>query len=204
MQRISTIVSVLATAFAVMALAAPAVSQTGEGWVTLLDNGKMGEWDRVGESNWRLEDGAVVADKRTGEAAAHLVSKTPYKDFQLHVEFWASDDANSGVFLRCQDPKRITDRLPEVTVTIRATRAVYSRDTPSWARDPCRMRRDITPPSWRRPAPAIARDAPASGAASGSRRTSRACRSRTPPPRSGARSSCGRSSACWQAPPTPP
>ena len=110
MQRISTIVSVLATAFAVMALAAPAVSQTGEGWVTLLDNGKMGEWDRVGESNWRIEDGAVVADKRTGEAAAHLVSKTPYKDFQLHVEFWASDDANSGVFLRCQDPKRITDR----------------------------------------------------------------------------------------------
>ena len=110
MQRISTIVSVLATAFAVLALAAPAVSQTGEGWVTLLDNGKMGEWDRVGESNWRLEDGAVVADKRTGEAAAHLVSKTPYKDFQLHVEFWASDDANSGVFLRCQDPKRITDR----------------------------------------------------------------------------------------------
>ena len=110
MQRISTIVSVLATALAVLALAAPAVSQTGEGWVTLLDNGKMGEWDRVGESNWRLEDGAVVADKRTGEAAAHLVSKTPYKDFQLHVEFWASDDANSGVFLRCQDPKRITDR----------------------------------------------------------------------------------------------
>ena len=78
MRRISTIVSLLATAFAVLALAAPAVSQTGEGWVTLLDNGKMGEWDRVGESNWRLEDGAVVADKRTGEAAAHLVSKTPY------------------------------------------------------------------------------------------------------------------------------
>ena len=25
------------------------------------------------------------------------------------VEFWSSDDANSGVFLRCQDPNKITD-----------------------------------------------------------------------------------------------
>jgi hypothetical protein len=26
------------------------------------------------------------------------------------VEFWASDDANSGIFLRCSDPETITDR----------------------------------------------------------------------------------------------
>jgi hypothetical protein len=26
------------------------------------------------------------------------------------VEFWASDDANSGIFLRCQNPEQITDR----------------------------------------------------------------------------------------------
>ena len=80
--------------------APPAAAQTGEGWTTLLDGTKMGEWDRVGESNWRMEDGALVADKRTGEGAAHLVTKSPYKDFMLHVEFWASDDANSGIFLR--------------------------------------------------------------------------------------------------------
>jgi hypothetical protein len=90
--------------------ASPAAAQTGPGWVTLVDGTKMGEWDRVGESNWRLEDGAIVADKRTGEGAAHLVSKTPYKDFEIYVEFWASDDANSGIFLRCANPKQITDR----------------------------------------------------------------------------------------------
>jgi hypothetical protein len=28
----------------------------------------------------------------------------------LHVEFWASDDANSGIFLRCQDPTTIADK----------------------------------------------------------------------------------------------
>src|SRR4029453_4789703 len=65
---------------------------------------------RVGGGNWRVEDGAIVADKRTSEAAAHLVTKTKYKDFQVYVEFWASDDANSGIFLRCQDPTTITER----------------------------------------------------------------------------------------------
>ena len=70
----------------------------------------MGDWNQVGESNWRLEDGAVVADKKTSKDAAHLVSKNSYKDFQVYVEFWASDDANSGIFLRCQDPTKITDR----------------------------------------------------------------------------------------------
>jgi hypothetical protein len=38
------------------------------------------------------------------------VSKTSYKDFQIYAEFWASDDANSGIFLRCQDPNKITDK----------------------------------------------------------------------------------------------
>ena len=38
-----------------------------------------------------------------------MVSKNSYKDFILRVEFWASDDANSGVFLRCQDPGKPTD-----------------------------------------------------------------------------------------------
>jgi hypothetical protein len=88
----------------------PAVGQTGPGWTTLLDNTKMGEWDRVGESNWRLEDGAVVADKRSGDSPAYLVTKGKYEDFVIYAEFWASDDANSGIFIRCADPERITDR----------------------------------------------------------------------------------------------
>ena len=85
-------------------------AQTGDGWTTLLDSKNMGDWNQVGETNWRLEDGAVVADKRTSKDPAYLVSKTAYKDFQIYAEFWASDDANSGIFIRCQNPKAIGDR----------------------------------------------------------------------------------------------
>lgn len=85
-------------------------SQTGDGWTQLFDGKALGDWNLVGETNWRVEDGAIVADKLTSKGAAHLVSKEKYKDFMIYVEFWASDDANSGIFLRCQDPATITDR----------------------------------------------------------------------------------------------
>jgi hypothetical protein len=97
-------------AFAAIHAGPPAAAQSGPGWTTLLDGKTMGDWDRIGETNWRLEDGAVVADKNTGKGPAYLVSKQSYKDFMLHVEFWASDDANSGIFLRCSDPKKVGDR----------------------------------------------------------------------------------------------
>ncbi len=94
-------------AFTAILVAPQASGQTGPGWDTLLDGkSMMGDWNRVGETNWRLENGAVVADKRTSKGPAHLVSKNSYKDFQLYVEFWSSDDANSGIHIRCSDPKK--------------------------------------------------------------------------------------------------
>jgi len=66
--------------------------------------------ETLGPTDWLSgpgDDGAVVADKRTSKDAAYLVTKTKYKDFQIYAEFWASDDANSGIFIRCQDPKKI-------------------------------------------------------------------------------------------------
>lgn len=93
---------------AAVEVAPRAAAQTGPGWITLLDGTNMGDWDRAGsQANWRLEEGAVVADKKTGEDASYLVTKSKYKDFVIHAEFWVSDDANSGIFIRCQDPKKI-------------------------------------------------------------------------------------------------
>jgi hypothetical protein len=97
-------------AFAAFQAVPEAAAQTGPGWITLLDDKSMGDWNRVGEANWRLEGGAVVADKLTSKESAHLVTKSSYKDFMIHAEFWASDDANSGLFIRCSDPKSIGSR----------------------------------------------------------------------------------------------
>ena len=115
MQRIATRALALVVGLIIAAAAMHAVpraaGQTGPGWVSLFDGKAIGdEWNRVGETNWRVEDGAIVADKRTSKDPAHLVTKSKYKDFQVYVEFWASDNANSGVFLRCQDPTSIGDR----------------------------------------------------------------------------------------------
>lgn len=75
------------------------------GWTTLID-GETGleNWSRVGDANWRAEDGAIVAYRGRG---GFLVSKSSYKDFELRAEFWADPTTNSGIFFRVSNPKRI-------------------------------------------------------------------------------------------------
>ena len=82
----------------------------GSGWVTLIDgpNG-LENFNRVGTANWAIKDGVVHAD-RSVKDAGFPVTKNTYKDFQIRVEFWASHDANSGIFMRCADPSKITDK----------------------------------------------------------------------------------------------
>jgi hypothetical protein len=83
----------------------------GSRWVSLFDGNTIGDnWTRVGETNWRIEDKAIVADKRTSKTPAYLVSRHHYRDFEMRVEFWASHDANSGIFMRCANPAVITDK----------------------------------------------------------------------------------------------
>jgi hypothetical protein len=113
MQPIAMRAFAIACAFTGAALlttqfAPPASSQTGDGWVQLFDGKSVGDWDEVGrKANWRVEDGALVADKMvaTGDGTSHLVTRNKYKNHMIHAEFWASDDANSGIFVRCMNPK---------------------------------------------------------------------------------------------------
>ena len=102
---------VLTAGFAVLQRGGPASAQSDAGWTTLVDATKMGEWDRVGDANWEMKDGALVADKLVDpKVLSYLVSKTAYKDFQIKAEFWADADANSGIFLRCDTPKVIDSK----------------------------------------------------------------------------------------------
>jgi hypothetical protein len=99
----------LAGATLAIAMAGCATMGSPPGWTTLVDGGKgLDNFTRVGEANWAASDGALQATQG-GKVAAFLVSKESYKDFTMRVEFWASDDANSGIFLRCQNRAEITD-----------------------------------------------------------------------------------------------
>jgi hypothetical protein len=79
---------------------------------TTLINGTAGleNWNRVGDANWRAAEGAIVADKKGEKAISYLVSKNAYTDFAIYAEFWVSEDANSGIFLRCADPRTIDSK----------------------------------------------------------------------------------------------
>jgi 3-keto-disaccharide hydrolase len=76
----------------------------GAGWTALFDGKSIDNFNKVGDANWRVEDGAIVSDKGNG----FLVTKNEYGDFQLRVEFWSGPDANSGIFIRCTDAQKIT------------------------------------------------------------------------------------------------
>jgi len=77
------------------------------GWQVLLAGDSLSGWSTLGDANWRVEDGAVVADD--GTTASFIVSDGDYTDFELELEFWVDTEANSGVFLRCSDRSNIAD-----------------------------------------------------------------------------------------------
>ncbi|MGD8340342.1 MAG: DUF1080 domain-containing protein [Gammaproteobacteria bacterium] len=83
----------------------PAVTE--DGWQLLFDGSSIDHLNAVGDANWRIEDGSVIADQSSG--ASFLVTPDSYSDFELELEFWVNTEANSGVFLRCQDPTTISD-----------------------------------------------------------------------------------------------
>ncbi len=103
MERLSVItMGLLVVALAVSGCGTP---QPSQGWVTLIDGATgLDNWNRIGDANWRAEGGAIVADKGKG---GHLVSKNPYKDFEIYAEFYAESHTNSGILFRASDPKKI-------------------------------------------------------------------------------------------------
>lgn len=114
MKRLSAIaMGLLVVAFAVFGCANQPSGQADAGWITLFDGSSLDNWNPIGNANWRLADGVVQADKGNG----FLVSKNVYADFQIRAEFWVDADANSGIFIRCSDPLRVTaDNAYEVNI----------------------------------------------------------------------------------------
>ena len=90
---------------AVLALVSGGCAHMGMGgnWESLLDP-QLSKFDRLGNANWRYEDGAAVANRGEG----FLLTKQEYGDFELRAEFWAEPDTNSGIFIRCNERLKLT------------------------------------------------------------------------------------------------
>ena len=95
----------LGLALAIAALPTLVSAQGGE-WTTLFDGSSLDGWRVLGDANWALADAAVSANSGGG----FLVSEQSYGDFELRLEYWVEEPANSGVFIRCADPQNVNDR----------------------------------------------------------------------------------------------
>jgi hypothetical protein len=77
------------------------------GMTTLLDGTNFENFDQAGNANWRVgpgeQEGSTVIYADLGNG--FLVTKQSYDDFRLRAEFWADEPANSGIFIRCDDPQ---------------------------------------------------------------------------------------------------
>ncbi len=81
-----------------------------DGWHSLIDGARgLANFEHIGVANWSELDGAIQVSAG-GKAPAYLVSRNTYRDFVIRAEFWSSNDANSGIFIRCKDPSDITEK----------------------------------------------------------------------------------------------
>ena len=105
MSRAHTLaLTALLSASALIGITTASAQQNG---MRLIADGKdaksLAAFDQVGTANWRIGEQAMAADYGQG----FLVTKESYADFKFRVEFWADDETNSGVFIRCADPEAI-------------------------------------------------------------------------------------------------
>ncbi len=87
------------------------------GWITLVEGREMtnlNDWTQLGQGGWSFVDGSLQG--KNGKAG-YLVSKDSYTDFEIRAEFWADEDANSGIFIRCSDRNKVgADNAYEVNI----------------------------------------------------------------------------------------
>jgi hypothetical protein len=117
MHRRTALRATLAAAL-IAGLAACAGAPGAGDWETLVDGSRpeplAQRWTELGEGHWRYADGAL--EGRDGKGG-FLVTKQGYGDFTLRAEFWTDEPANSGLFLRAQDPAKVSaDSAYEVNI----------------------------------------------------------------------------------------
>jgi len=81
-----------------------ALAQNQDGFVDMIDGVSLNGWNIIGSASWVIGNGIVEGNKPNG----FLVSTKSYKNFVIRAEFWAESNTNSGIFIRCQDPSKVS------------------------------------------------------------------------------------------------
>jgi hypothetical protein len=132
MQRVFTIAA--ASLVVIFTLLGCAAHPSGPGWIMLIDgeNG-LQNFTRLGEANWQARDGAIQADRKSTKDAGILLSKNSYTDFEIFAEFWADEEANSGIYIRVMNQKVVN------------TKAAY--EVQIWDKSPNMATASLMPPA---------------------------------------------------------
>ena len=77
--------------------------QEGGGWVRAFDGKTMNSWTQVGKAEWKIMNGELWSTNGAG----FLLYNKPLTNFEIRADFWVTPDANSGIFIRCQDPAKV-------------------------------------------------------------------------------------------------
>jgi len=104
MHRISAMLITASFAAAAASLAAPGAFGQANATIELTDGTHFDNFETAGNANWHIAERTVAADRGNG----FLVTKQSYADFRLRAEVWVDDIANSGIFIRCDDPEEPT------------------------------------------------------------------------------------------------
>jgi hypothetical protein len=79
-------------------------AEIADGWIALFDGETQFGWQTAGPVKWEIREGALIAD---AVEEGFLFTTSRFSDFILRLEFLASEETNSGVFLR--SPREIKD-----------------------------------------------------------------------------------------------
>ena len=69
------------------------------GWALLFDGTSLNGWAPRLDGQWEVADGTINAVPDAGRG--FMATTAHHANFQLSIDFWIDDTANSGVFLRC-------------------------------------------------------------------------------------------------------
>jgi len=99
MRALATLILALTTLLSTASAAENQLTpeQIFAGWISLFDGETLFGWHNNKNANWEVADGTIRVSE--GEMDV-LATTTEFADFELHVEFRAGAETNSGIFLR--------------------------------------------------------------------------------------------------------